>query len=184
MAELPWHVGGETAENDRGKTLSRMSLSRIILKLEEVIEENRYMARLLPSDHLPMQKLHNYLPTAVTFIIVLTAVLAVFSVVTFLCGSHNHREEKKRVIRLGGKKKPVIKKMKSSLSSSKAVLMAKMISWRKVQDEGQAADQEFDDDDDEDGAVWKKTIIKGEKCRPLEFSGRILYDSDGNLLPD
>ncbi|KAJ0042301.1 hypothetical protein Pint_18632 [Pistacia integerrima] len=51
--------------------------------------------------------------------------------------------------------------------------MVKMISWRKVQDE-----------DDEDEAVWKRSIIMGERCRPLEFSGKILYDSEGNLLPD
>lgn len=67
--------------------------------------------------------------------------------------------------------------------------MAKMVSWRKVE----AADEEeleerrrgdcdlISDDDDE---VWRKTIIRGERCRPLEFSGKIDYDSEGNLLGD
>ena len=42
----------------------------------------------------------------------------------------------------------------------------------------------YDDDGDEDEAVWRKTILKGERCRPLDFSGKILYDSQGNLLPN
>jgi hypothetical protein len=32
-------------------------------------------------------------------------------------------------------------------------------------------------------AVWRKAIIMGERCRPLEFSGHIAFDSNGNLLP-
>lgn len=152
------------------------------------------MGRPLPSTGLPMQRL-SFLPAPVTFFIILTAVFSVFSVVSFLCGSHHKgmikylreakEDKKKTVVRLGGEnRKPVIEKMKSSLSS-KALLMAKMISWRKVQDDGEL-EQEFDyyEEDEDGGAVWKKTIIKGEKCRPLDFSGKILYDSDGNLLPD
>lgn len=95
-----------------------------------------------------------------------------------MCGSHG---EKKKTVRLGGKSKPAVKKVESSFSS-KALLMAKMISWRRVQDEAEA--EESDEDGDDGGAVWKKTIIKGEKCRPLDFSGRILYDSNGDLLPE
>ncbi|KAI3451820.1 hypothetical protein Pfo_008485 [Paulownia fortunei] len=131
------------------------------------------MVRPLPS--VPLQKLH-FLPAPVTFFIFLTAFFSVFSVVTFLCGSH---DEEKKTVRFGGKiNKAAVKKVQRSLSD-KALLMAKMISWRKVQDRGGA--EEFDDGD---GAVWKKTIMKGEKCRPLEFSGRISYDSKGNLLPE
>ncbi|KAL2246992.1 UNVERIFIED_CONTAM: hypothetical protein Sindi_2551500 [Sesamum indicum] len=151
------------------------------------------MARRLPSTLLPTQKLR-LLPPLITFFVVLTAVISVFSVVMFLCGAHKgalkssrSRGEKRRV-RLGGKKKPVMEKMKSSLSS-KALLMAKMISWRKVEDVGEAEEYSYregeeEEEEEEDGVVWKKTIIKGEKCRPLDFSGRILYDNDGNLLPD
>lgn len=50
--------------------------------------------------------------------------------------------------------------------------MARMISWRKT-----------DEVLEEEEAVWKKSIIMGEKCRPLNFSGQILYDSEGNQLP-
>ena len=60
--------------------------------------------------------------------------------------------------------------------------MVKMTSWRKVRDE--EGDEGEDEDEDNDEAVWRRTIIMGERCRPLEFSGKILYDSEGNLLPN
>ncbi|CAA0830046.1 Unknown protein [Striga hermonthica] len=138
------------------------------------------MARPFPSSIVTvpaaMHKL-NFLPGPVTFLIALTALLSLFSLVTFLCGSAHGGN--RRTARLGGQKKPVIEKMRS-----KAVLMAKMISWRKVQDEGEAEDSDSGKEEDADGVVWKKTIIKGEKCRPIDFSGKILYDADGNLLTD
>ncbi|GKC47768.1 hypothetical protein Tco_1065490 [Tanacetum coccineum] len=33
----------------------------------------------------------------------------------------------------------------------------------------------------EDG-LWRKEILMGDKCQPLDFSGVIYYDKDGNLL--
>ncbi|EYU44581.1 hypothetical protein MIMGU_mgv1a022841mg [Erythranthe guttata] len=81
----------------------------------------------------------------------------------------------------GKKCKAVVKKVERNLSR-KAVLMSKMVSFRKVHGGGGGGGAEGFDEDG--GAIWKKTIIRGEKCRPLSFSGRILYDSDGNLLPE
>ncbi|KAG8373780.1 hypothetical protein BUALT_Bualt11G0060700 [Buddleja alternifolia] len=147
------------------------------------------MARPLQS--LSMQNLH-FLPPQFTFLIILTAVFSVFSVVTFLCGSHKgvvkslRGKDESKTVRLGGGKNKgvLIEKMKSRLSS-KALLMAKMISWRKVEDEEAKAEEEYCyEDEGENGAVWRKTIIKGEKCRPIDFSGKIMYDCNGNLLPD
>ncbi|KAJ3695328.1 hypothetical protein LUZ60_000705 [Juncus effusus] len=34
-----------------------------------------------------------------------------------------------------------------------------------------------------EGAIWRHTILLGEKCRPLDFSGAIHYDSDGRRTP-
>ncbi|XP_042420576.1 uncharacterized protein LOC122008796 [Zingiber officinale] len=34
----------------------------------------------------------------------------------------------------------------------------------------------------EDEGVWRKTILMGEKCQPLDFSGAIHYDSAGRQL--
>lgn len=32
--------------------------------------------------------------------------------------------------------------------------------------------------------VWQRTILMGDKCQPLDFSGVIYYDSDGNRLTE
>lgn len=31
-------------------------------------------------------------------------------------------------------------------------------------------------------ALWKRTIPKGRRCEPLDFSGLILYDEHGNSI--
>nr|XP_009388047.2 PREDICTED: uncharacterized protein LOC103974869 [Musa acuminata subsp. malaccensis] len=38
----------------------------------------------------------------------------------------------------------------------------------------------------EDGGdgVWRRTILMGEKCQPLDFSGVIYYDADGRRLSE
>lgn len=38
-------------------------------------------------------------------------------------------------------------------------------------------------DDKEDG-VWRREILMGDKCQPLDFPGVIYYDKDGNLLDE
>lgn len=86
----------------------------------------------------------------------------------------------------GGDEKKGLSKLQSNISN-KALLVVKMVSWRKTQD-GQEEDREQEnlcnDDEEEEAAVWKRTIIMGEKCRPLEFSGKITYDSLGNPVLD
>jgi hypothetical protein len=64
----------------------------------------------------------------------------------------------------------------------KAAAIAKMVSWnRRSPAPGSSDDEEAAVDDEE--AVWRKAIIMGEKCRPLEFSGHIAFDSADNQLP-
>lgn len=141
------------------------------------------MARPLLSSWRPsMQHMLCSLPAALTSnFLAFTVIFTVFSAVIFMCGGHAGLmnsvmgKEKRKTVRLGGEKK---KKMIKSSFSSKALLM---ISWRKVDNDN---DNDQQVDDDQDGVVWKKTIIKGEKCRPLDFSGKILYDAHGNLLSD
>lgn len=43
--------------------------------------------------------------------------------------------------------------------------MMKMLYWRKIQAEEL---EEGDHDDDEEEALWKKNILMGEKCRPID----------------
>ncbi|KAM3209607.1 hypothetical protein ACQJBY_063978 [Aegilops geniculata] len=35
---------------------------------------------------------------------------------------------------------------------------------------------------EEEGGLWRKEILMGERCQPLEFSGVIYYDADGHRL--
>ncbi|KAJ6369593.1 hypothetical protein OIU76_027937 [Salix suchowensis] len=105
------------------------------------------------------------------------AVLGVFSAVTFLCASH-HRARKSHGQRDGesvasvSSEKRLFSKINSDHIREKAHSMVKMISWRKL---------EQDEDRDE---IWRRSIIMGERCRPLDFSGKIMYDSEGNPVPD
>ncbi|KAK8503940.1 hypothetical protein V6N13_021715 [Hibiscus sabdariffa] len=34
----------------------------------------------------------------------------------------------------------------------------------------------------EEGGIWQKAILMGDKCQPLDFSGVIYYDSKGNQV--
>ncbi|KAG9152897.1 hypothetical protein Leryth_012514 [Lithospermum erythrorhizon] len=36
----------------------------------------------------------------------------------------------------------------------------------------------------EEGGLWQKAILMGGKCQPLEFSGVIYYDPNGNRVPE
>jgi hypothetical protein len=75
-------------------------------------------------------------------------------------------------------------KLAASLSGigGKAAAVAKLVSWnRRSPAPGSSDDEEAAVEDEE--AVWRKAIIMGEKCRPLEFSGHITFDSYGNQLP-
>ena len=126
-------------------------------------------------------------PTIAAFIFL----LSIFSVVTFLCASHNftgsrQRKGELKTVRLGGgEEKKGLSKLQSKITS-KAQLMARMVSWKKIQDTEKERHQEsgYSDEDDnaEEEAVWKRTIIMGGKCRPLEFSAEIAYDSHGNPI--
>ncbi|PSS30619.1 Olfactory receptor 4C13 like [Actinidia chinensis var. chinensis] len=124
-----------------------------------------------------------FLPLPVAPLFVLIGVFSVFSIVTFLCASHKALKpsKKERTVHLGDKK--VISRLQSNISS-KALLMVKKMSWRKVRDEEEEEGEEELEGFDGDEALWRRTIIMGEKCRPLEFSGKILYDVNGNLLPN
>ncbi|CAA2966788.1 Hypothetical predicted protein [Olea europaea subsp. europaea] len=43
------------------------------------------------------------------------------------------------------------------------------------------SDENFGGDDE---GLWQRTILMGDKCEPLDFSGVIYYDSDGKQLPE
>ncbi|CAO1942009.1 unnamed protein product [Urochloa humidicola] len=68
----------------------------------------------------------------------------------------------------GGVKKALSSCSSSSSSASKTKTKAK---GRKAAAEEQAGD-----------GVWRKEIMMGERCQPLDFSGVIYYDAEGRRL--
>lgn len=96
-------------------------------------------------------------------------------------------QRKKEVVasnksRLQSRDTQLISKINSKISS-KAVTMAKMISWRKAENAGvESVRRDEHHGDTSDEAVWRKRIMMGERCSPLNFSGKIVYDSEGNQL--
>lgn len=41
-----------------------------------------------------------------------------------------------------------------------------------------------DGDEEEKEGIWQRSILMGDKCKPLEFSGAIYYDENGNKLEE
>jgi len=37
--------------------------------------------------------------------------------------------------------------------------------------------------EEEGEGLWRRTVLMGERCKPLDFPGAIHYDSSGRLLP-
>ncbi|XP_059641065.1 uncharacterized protein LOC132283166 [Cornus florida] len=46
------------------------------------------------------------------------------------------------------------------------------------------AGEEFEDGEFGDGGLWQRTIMMGDKCQPLDFSGVIYYDSTGKKMSE
>ncbi|KAF9664069.1 hypothetical protein SADUNF_Sadunf17G0117900 [Salix dunnii] len=135
---------------------------------------------------LAMQN-HSFLSNIpISNFIAFIAVLGVFSLVSFLCASH-HKAGKSRRQRVEeslashSSEKRLFSKINSDIRE-KAHSMVKMISWRKLEQDEGCDDGSGDDDGSEE--IWRRSIIMGERCRPLDFSGKIIYDSEGNLVPD
>jgi len=137
-------------------------------------------------------------PAASVVLLVAVVVAAAAAVVVSLCTSgRNARPRKQRRSSLapapqeqqdsgaGRRSKPQLLTSLSGIGV-KAAAVAKMVSWNRRSPPASAGWSSNDDDDEvaaeEEDALWKKTIIMGGKCRPLESSGHIAYDSDGNPL--
>lgn len=135
-------------------------------------------------------------PGAATLVLVVLVVLVVAAVVVSLCTSSTH--EKLWGQQRGSSSSAPLAKADSSVGASnrKHLLSAtlsgiggkaaRMVSWNRRSPSGSSDDDEeavaaLGPEDDE--AVWRKAIIMGDKCRPLQFSGHIAFDSDGNQLP-
>lgn len=134
---------------------------------------------------------------AATLVLVVLVVLVVAAVVVSLCTSSTH--EKLWGQQRGSSSAPLAKADSSVGASNRKHLLsatlsgiggkaARMVSWNRRSPS--APDGSSDDEEavaalglEDDEAVWRKAIIMGDKCRPLQFSGHIAFDSDGNQLP-
>lgn len=130
-------------------------------------------------------------------LLLVVVVLVVGAVVVSLCTSSTH--EKLWRQQCGSSSAPLAKADSSVGASNRKHLLsarlsgiggkaARMVSWNR---RSPAPGGSSDDEEavaavgleEEDEAVWRKAIIMGDKCRPLQFSGHIAFDSDGNQLP-
>lgn len=66
------------------------------------------------------------------------------------------------------------KKLFSTISNKAITLVH---GKRRSDDDDVAAEEDFGD-----GGVWQRSILMGDKCQPLDFSGVIYYDSDGKQM--
>ncbi|XP_061367905.1 uncharacterized protein LOC133310924 [Gastrolobium bilobum] len=133
---------------------------------------------------------HNLLFSSmpITIFFVVLAIFSMFSVITFLCGNRRMNKfqiEAEEATR--SKEDKLISKLNRNISN-RALSMVNMLSWRKLrteeeeEEEGEGDEADCGDQDEE--ALWRKNILMGERCRPLDFSGKIEYDSEGKTLPD
>ncbi|RLN21978.1 uncharacterized protein C2845_PM07G04440 [Panicum miliaceum] len=130
--------------------------------------------------------------------VLLLAAAVVAAVVVSLCTSGKHaRPRKQRRSPLApapqeqqdsgagsGRSKPQLLASLSGIGV-KAAAVAKMVSWTRRSPPASGGWSSSGDDGgggaaaEEEEALWKKTIIMGGKCRPLESSGHIGFGSDG-----
>ncbi|KAH7682686.1 hypothetical protein IHE45_05G138200 [Dioscorea alata] len=140
------------------------------------------MARLLQAYHISINPSSLSLSNITSFLIFLAGVTGTLSIIMLLCTTYKHTKISKASQSGLAPSSPPPQRENKFLShlSSKALVVVKMVSWKKVEEE----DDDDVDDDVDDQAVWRKAIIMGDKCRPQDFSGQILYDSQGNPLPE
>ncbi|KAI4339002.1 hypothetical protein MLD38_023992 [Melastoma candidum] len=62
--------------------------------------------------------------------------------------------------------------------------MSLVLHGRKGQGKGEEGDHEQEEYEFDfgKGGVWQRTILMGDKCQPLNFSGVIYYDEKGKQL--
>ncbi|XP_057872620.1 uncharacterized protein LOC131078845 [Cryptomeria japonica] len=129
---------------------------------------------------------------SVGFVAVVVCVLAVAALVTALCATHFRKEEKTRksdghmdqpacnfVTNFKLPPKSPGRAIFNSLSGPKKLLLSRK--WGKSEeDELKAYDSAVTEEGD---FLWQRSILMGERCKPPDFSGMIIYDDKGNRLP-
>ncbi|RLM92821.1 uncharacterized protein C2845_PM08G20230 [Panicum miliaceum] len=62
--------------------------------------------------------------------------------------------------------------------------LRKVVKPRRVGERkrGRGGEHILDDGDGDEPCVWRRTILLGRRCQPLEFTGAIHYDCEGQRL--
>lgn len=130
-----------------------------------------------------MHNLPFFLTAVITFFFILISIFSLLPIIAYLLWGS---EKNKKLVRpkdertfQPSEKKSLISKLCTGRISSRALSRVKKISWRKtLQAEGEEEDHgDYDHDNEE--AIWRKPILRGKHCRPLDFSGDTDSDSDG-----
>ncbi|KAG1342729.1 hypothetical protein COCNU_05G009580 [Cocos nucifera] len=70
-----------------------------------------------------------------------------------------------------------------STAASRPFLSRRQISRKRIA-EGKMKEEVEKKEEEEEEGVWRRSILMGEKCQPLNFSGVIYYDADGRKLSE
>ncbi|KAL5102051.1 hypothetical protein RYX36_006378 [Vicia faba] len=124
------------------------------------------MARPLVSNLLNLLLYSSSMSYTTIFFLVLS-VFSIFFMITFLCGTKSMKnlyiEEEEATGAGSSNENNLIYKVKRKMNRRR-VLMMKMLYWRKIE----AEELEKGNQDDEEEVLWKKNILMGEKCRPID----------------
>ncbi|KAJ8493600.1 hypothetical protein OPV22_015321 [Ensete ventricosum] len=71
-----------------------------------------------------------------------------------------------------------------SACSARMARAARKLSRRRCNVIPSACGKKMGAEEDGGDGVWRRTILMGEKCQPLDFSGVIYYDADGRRLSE
>ncbi|XP_008782372.1 uncharacterized protein LOC103701930 [Phoenix dactylifera] len=77
---------------------------------------------------------------------------------------------------------PALSRMSTAVA--RPFLSRRQSSKKRIADrKTRSHDGEVKEEEEEEG-VWRRSILMGEKCQPLDFSGVIYYDGDGRKLSE
>ncbi|MCL7042411.1 hypothetical protein MKW94_010869 [Papaver nudicaule] len=113
--------------------------------------------------------------------VVAIALFVSATVLVALCAKHTIRRRQLATEKLGCKS-VANPEQNSSLMKSPGRFFATVSN--KVYKKKGGGDHEYDDDKGDDGGLWQRGILMGEKCQPPDFSGMIYYDVDGRQLSE
>lgn len=135
------------------------------------------------------------LPAAAPLVVVVgvmaAGVCAMLAMVIGLCALRNRVQSKDSS---DGHNSPAKSSSGSTMQHKKCMNLSakRLLSMKKMQNRGCESDEGGNDDGLSevgersalDSPMWQRSILMGERCEPPAFSGLILYDEHGNLVPE